>query len=229
MKLNAFAFILTILLFGISFFQLEATCDGKIDVGPAFVHLDILESGHTVKRMDMWAVRVDGSYMVWKGVFVKPTLLYGNGGAAKGGLFTAGFGVGHYTPLNQRVALSPQIGVTYSHVWTKIDLPLFALENLRERFKAWAPYLGLEIVFNFDGGWRIYGSFQYAWSRSKTEISHLISDKSNCKGPSYGFLVEKDLSDKWSVNIGGGYNLSLTKEKHGLRASGVKIGLVRWF
>jgi len=219
----------TICLFTAFTSSLDAACVGKVDIGPAFVHVDILESGHTVKRMDMWAIRGDASYTIWKGLYVKPTLLYANGGAAKGGLFTAAFGVGHYTPLNDMFAVTPLLGVTYSHLWTKIDLPLYMLENLNEKFKAWSPYLGLEICCKFYEGWRLYGSFQYAWSRSRTIISHVGKFKSNCKGPTYSFLLEKDLSDTWSVNIGGAYNLSLSKEKHGLRGTGVKIGVVRWF
>ncbi len=213
--------------------SLEATCAGKIDIGPAFVHIDVLESGHTVKRMDMWAVRADASYIFWKGLFVKPTVLYANGGAADGGVFTAGFGIGHYTPINSVIALSPQFGVTYSHLWTRIDLNFpeinLQLENLRERFKAWAPYVALEVCCKIGDGLRLSGSIQYAWSRSKTTISNLVKQKSNCKGPTYSVLLEKDLSDKWSVNIGGAYNLSLTKERHGLRGSGVKMGLAYWF
>ncbi|MBA2728558.1 MAG: hypothetical protein H0U49_10355 [Parachlamydiaceae bacterium] len=229
MKSIILALFTTFSLFVFYTSPLEATCDGKIDIGPAFVHIDILEHGHTVKRMDMWAVRTDASYMVWKGVFVKPTLLYANGGSAKGGLFTAGFAIGHYTPINAMFAVSPQVGVTYSHLWTKIDMPLFGLEKLNEKFKALSPYLGIEICCKLDDGWRIYGSYQYAWSRSKTIISHIGKFKSNCEGPTYSFLIEKDLSDKWSVNFGGAYNLSLSKEKHGLRGTGLKAGIVRWF
>src|SRR5688500_18120320 len=75
----------------------QAECLNKIDAGPAFVHIDILESGHTVKRMDMWAVRGDASWFCWKGLFVKPTVLYGNGGSARGGIFSGSLGIGHYT------------------------------------------------------------------------------------------------------------------------------------
>lgn len=212
---------------------MDAACAGKVDAGVVFVHVDILNSGHTVKRMDMWGTRIDGSYMVWKGLFVKPTFLYANGGAAKGGLLTAGFGIGHYTPINSTLAVSPLLGMNYSHVWTKIDIPAYGLENLNEKFKAWAPYIGLEACCNLNEGWRVYGSIQYAWSRSKTIINSkgdkLVDEKSSCKGPTYSFLIEKDLSEVWSVNLGGAYNLSLSKERHGLRASGIKAGIVRWF
>jgi hypothetical protein len=131
------------------------------------------------------------------------------------------------------LAISPLVGVTYSHVWTKVDIPAFMLTNLNEKFVSWAPFIGFEICYTITKGLRLSGSFQYAWSRTHTTISKLPppfgKTKSNSKGPTYSLLIEKDLSDYWSINFGAAYNLGLTKERHGLRATGVKIGVAYWF
>jgi len=215
-----------------SFFRhtIQAETVGKVDVGAAFIHLDILESGHTVKTIDMPAIRADANYCFWKGFYIKPTVLYGNGGSKKGGIFTGGLGLGHYTPLNSCFAVAPSIGIQYTHIWTRVDFPFFALENLQEKFKSWSPYLALELYYTFTPGWRLSGSYQYAWSRTKTTIEHIVKNsKSKADGPNYGILLEHDLNDQWSLNLGAAYNISLSKEKHGIRASGVKFGVARWF
>lgn len=219
-----FAFLITLS------HDLHAETKGKLDVGPAFLHIDILESGHTVKRMDMWGVRADFSYFLYKGLYIKPIILYGNGGAAKGGLFSGSLGLGYYIPLREKLAIAPSAGVTYSHLWTKIDFEPLQLTNLREKFKSWAPYIGLDLYFNFRPDWRVCLGAQYAWSWTKTSIQRLVkNDKSHSEGFSYSILLEHDLNNQWSLNIGAAYNLSLTKEKHGLRGTGIKAGVVRWF
>lgn len=209
---------------------LQAETKGKLDIGPAFLHVDILESGRTVKRMDMWGVRADFSYFLYKGLYIKPIVLYGNGGAAKGGLFSSSLGLGYYIPLQERLAIAPSFGVTYSHLWTKINFAPLQLKHLREKFKSWAPYVALDIYFNFKPSWRVCAGVQYAWSWTKTSIQRLIKDdKSHSEGFAYSILLEHDLSDQWSINFGAAYNLTLTKEKHGLRGTGIKAGVVRWF
>jgi hypothetical protein len=42
-------------------------------------------------------------------------------------------------------------------------------------------------------------------------------------------MLETDINDCWSVNIGGAYNISLSHEKHGLRAYGGRLALAYWF
>src|SRR5262249_33768361 len=125
--------------------SLHAQVKGKVDAGPAFMHIDILESGHTVKRMDMWGVRADLCYFLYKGLYVKPVVLYGNGSAAKGGLFTGSLSLGFCLPLNEHITVSPGVGYSYSHLWTKIDFEPLQLKNLRENFKSQAPFVSLDI------------------------------------------------------------------------------------
>lgn len=198
----------------------------KIDVGPAFVHLDILESGRTMDRMDLPSIRADASYLFESGICLKPTVLYGSN---QGSLLTTSFSVGQYLPLNEQWSFLPNLGISYSYVRTSIDFPFLELHNLRERFRSISPFLGLDAYYSFNPTWRVCGSIQYAWSCTHTDIQHLVKSKSNCKGPNYSLLVEKDLNPSWSLNLGMGYNISLSKEKHGLRGTGVKIGLARWY
>lgn len=217
-------------IFIISFQSLQADTKAKIDVGPAFVHVDILESGHTVKRMDMWGGRADLSYFLYKGLYVKPVVVYAHGGAAKGGLFTSSVSLGYCLPVHECLLISPSVGFSYSHLWTKIDVKPLQLTNLKEKFKSWAPFLSLDVYYTFVPTWRVGVGVQYAWSRTSTSIQRLVkNDKSSPEGFAYSFLLEHDLSDQWSLNVGATYNLSLTKEKHGVRGTGIKVGVVRWF
>ncbi len=212
-----------------SLHNLAAAPIGKIEVAPSFVHVDILESGHTVKRMDMWAGRAEGSYELYRGLMIKGNALYSHGNAAKGGIFTAAAGLSWYLPYNEWLAVAPGAGLGYSHLWTKIDLPAYGLFDLQERFKSLSPYIGFDIYFTLTKGLRICASYQYSWSRTFTTISHLTRTKSHSQGPIYGAIIEYDIDSNWSVNLGIAYNISLSKEKHGIRGSGIKAGLAYWF
>lgn len=206
--------------------HLAADSKAKIDAGPAFVHIDILESGKTIDRMDLPSIRADASYLFDNGICIKPTLLYGSN---NGTLLSTGASIGQYLPLTEKWSFLPNAGVTYSYLRTSVDFPSLNLHNLRERFHSISPFLGLDAYFSITPTWRMCGSFQYAWSRTHTDIQHLTTSKSNCKGPNYSLMVEKDLNTAWSLNLGMGYNISLSKEKHGLRGTGVKLGLARWY
>lgn len=215
--------------------EVKADTKGKIDIGPAFVHLDILESGKTIERLDMWAIRGDGAYYIYQGLSIKPTFLYGNGGGNRGGIFTGALALNYTIPVHEQILIAPGIGMNYCHVWTKIDIPTFFLKDLREDFKSWAPFLSLDLYYNFAKSWRICLSVQYAWSKTRTTIHGLpgrlgkSKSKSKSEGFAYSGMIEHDLTDVWSFNLGAAYNVSLTKEKHGLRGTGLKLGLVRWF
>lgn len=209
--------------------EVKGEVKGKVDVGPAFIHLDVLESGRTIDRLDMMGFRADFSYILHKGLYVKPTLLYGHGSSGKGGLFIGSLGIGYLIPLNQIFLIAPSAGVTYGHIWTKIDFPALMLKNLSESFKSWAPFVELDLYYTFIKNWRLCVGVQYAWSHSNITIAKLGKSKSDCQGFAYSLLLEHDFADQWSWNIGAAYNLSLSKEKHGLRGSGIKAGIVRWF
>jgi hypothetical protein len=205
---------------------LHADFKGRVELSPTYVHMDILESGVTIERMDLMAIKADATISHDCGLTLKPTFLYGSN---SGGLILAGVGLGQYIPINDTWKVMPMIGISYCKIWTSIDFHEFELTNLREKFYSLSPYIGGDVYYNFAPTWRACVSVQYAWSRTKTTIELLGTDKSHTQGPNYAAMIEKDLNDEWSVNLGVGYNIGLSKEKHGLRATGIKLGIARWF
>jgi hypothetical protein len=206
--------------------SLYADVKGKLDLGPTYAHIDILESGHTVRTMDLPAIKGEANINFYKGFCLKPNFLYGSN---KGYLFNAGIGLGYFIPLDDHISITPSVGWSFTDLRTTINLPIFNLRHLKERFRSNSPYIGVEVTYRFSPCLRATAAYQYAWSRTHTIIKHLASTHSHTEGPNYSFMVERDINSKWSVYIGGAYNISLTKEKHGLRAYGAKIGIVRWF
>lgn len=202
---------------------------GKVDLSPAWVRIDILESNKTVKRIDLWAVNSTGNFCFrdFCGLAFKPTIMYGH--SHHGELLTGSLGIGFACPIREGWNITPSVGYTMTYLSTKIDLPQFALTDIRETFRSGAPFIALEATFTFRPGWRISGLVQYSWSRTHTKLKGLLTDRSRSRGPNYGIQLEYDLNDCFSVLIGAGYNLSLSKEKHGLRGTGVKAGLAYWF
>jgi len=209
--------------------QAHGDCLGKFELAPAYIHIDVIESRDTIKELDMPGIRADMSYVFGSGWLIKPTALYGK--ENDGEITNLGIGFGRCIPLCDRWIFTPTAGVTYTNVGAKIHLDLGALGEIefRERFKAIAPYISAEIIYSIAPCWRICANAQYAWSHSKTKIKSLFTEKSDSQGPSYGLLVEYDFNQCWSINIGGAYNESYSKEKNGIRGRGGKIGLVRWF
>lgn len=204
--------------------QLNADVCGKVDIGATYIHLDLLQSGKTFKRIDMGGFKADSTIIVWKGVCLKPTVLYGNG---HGEIFSGGIGLGHYTPIGEKCSLTPSFGCIYTQLDTKVKFaPGF---NPSYRFYSVSPYVSLDASWCFAKGWRIVGVYQYSWSGTLTKIKGLPSDRSHSEGSNYGLMIEKDINNSWSISLGGAYNLGLTKEKHGLRAYGVRLAVAYWF
>jgi hypothetical protein len=207
-------------------------CSGKVDIGPAFVHLDVLEHGHTVKRMDIPAIKCDVNFRVFPdhpwlcGICLKPGVIYGSG---NGKYFSTSVGLGHLIPVNDTFCITPSIGYCYTNIRTSFNYEPLGLRHLKERFTSDGLYLALDFNYTFTPGWRISGVYQYSWSWSHTKISKLGSSDSKPKGWSGGLLLEHDLNQHWSINVGGAYNESLTNEKHGIRGYGFKTGIAYWF
>ncbi len=200
---------------------------GKIDLAPTFLHLDVLESGKTVNKMDMAGGKLDIAYSIYKGLILKPSALLAI--SDDGNLATISFGIGYYFPVTEKISVSPTVGYGYNYISTYIDLVDFGLKDLKETFHSYGPYVGVELYYKIKEDFRVVGSIQYSWSRTHTLIEHLVNSKDHSQGFNYALMVEKDLTKNFSTNIGIGYNLSLSKEKHGLRGYGVKWGFVYWF
>jgi len=233
--------ILTMTAVCVSFFtaSLSAKICGKWDVAPAYVHVDVLQHEKTIHRMDLGGIKTDATVVVWKGLCFKPQLLVvGN----RGGLVSTGLGIGHCTPIYKWCMVTPSVGVIYTNLHTKLNLPIEVAEgvhvvipHVKERFWSVSPYVGLDVCFTLPCDWRIVGQVQFSWSRTRTTLSKsgplgfTNKDTSKSQGPSYGVLIEHDFTKCFSVNVGAAYNTSLTKEKHGLRGYGGKIGFAYWF
>lgn len=220
---------ISLISFFISLFAVKygfSDCRGKIDIAPAFVHLDVLNFGKTVKTMDLAAIKIDANALIYKGLCIRPGFIYGSN---RGTFLSTGCGLGYVIPI-KRWCFTPSFGANYTEVHTKIPIDFFGVKlKVKEKFSSWSPYLSLEVFYRIVKGWRTGILFQYAWSRSHTTIKDFGSDKTNAKGPSYAFILERDFNDNWSLNLGLAYNISLTREKHGLRGYGAKLGLAYWF
>lgn len=221
-------FFLFVVLCGMRSF-IFGECHGKVDLGPAFVSLDIIESGRTIETLDMVGVRGDATFLIWKGFCIKPTLTLAKD-QSDGRLATGGVGIGHYVPVNEKLCVLPSIGVVFTEIKTHIDIDFGGpVVRFKEKFHSTSPYVGLEVSYDLAKCWKITGVAQYAWSRTHTTVDPFISSKGHSNGPNFGLLLDYMFNDAWSISVGAGYNTSLSREKHGIRARGAKVAIAYWF
>lgn len=213
-------------------------CGGKIDIGPIFAHVDVLDSGRTIKKLDMGGAKVNTTIMLkeGRGFCLKPDVLYASG---HGELISGSIGFGHVTPLTKKLCITPSFGCTLTNLRTSVSVPVMpGLPNVhfKQRFRSVGPYICIEATYKIVEGLRIGGNVMYSWSHTHTRTRGrpggtrvVRKDKGNSAGPTYAAMLEKDLSDKLSVNIGAMYNTSLDHQKHGIRGYGFKMGMAYWF
>ncbi|MFV0339016.1 MAG: hypothetical protein ACK5MA_00080 [Parachlamydiaceae bacterium] len=219
--------ITSLLLTAASFADEEcSTCASRFDVGPAFASIDMLESGHTKRTLNLWGVRADATILIWKGLCIKPTFLSVDGNA---NLNSGSIALGFCFPIVDKVSVTPSYGYTETRFKSRINFREFNLLNLREKFHSKGQFVAVDGCWTFIPGARVYAGFQWAWSRVHTTVRPLYKVTQHCQGPSYSGCLEYDLTPCLSINIAGAYNLSLSKEKHGLRGKGGKLGLVYWY
>jgi hypothetical protein len=200
---------------------------GKIDIGPTLLNVDILESGKTVETLHMKALKGDATILVgFGGLCLKPGFMIGTG---HGEIASFSIGVGHYTPLTDKFSILPNVGINFSYLRTHIDFEALNLFHLKERFRSVSPFIGIEFAYQFLEKWTLSGLFQYAWCRTHTKISPIVSDKSHSNGPNYSLGLDYSFNKHWSLSFGVGYNITLSKEKHGIRGKGAKIGVAYYF
>ena len=223
-----FSKILTSLL--ISFFLLQASLTAlsiaRIDTGPAYLKIDLLEKEKIRKTIRLNAFKFDGSIGIGKGFCLKPSFLYAD---KKTYISTYSLGLGYNLTFIPMFCFTPHVGVSRTSFKTPIHIPEYTLAPLKECFLSYGKYIGLDITWNIIPGLRMYGGFQYIWSRVKTTVKPLFISHNNTEGPSYGLVIEKDLGTNFSLSLSYGYNLSLSEEKHGLKGQGVKFGCVYWY
>ncbi len=228
-------------------FSVYGKCCGKIDVGPAWVEIDILKSGKTEKTLDMPGIKGDATILLYQGFCVKPGFLWAQKGRAEVASGTIGVGyclpVGYCFPLLEKLTIVPNIGVTWSYLRAHLDVEVPAppeavqafgisqikIEDVRERFRSTSGFVGLEFCYSLTEKWTLIGVYQYAWSRTHTKLTELGTFKSHSCGPNYALGVDYSLNRHWSITLGVGYNITLSKEKHGLRGKGAKLGVAYYF
>lgn len=231
---NSYFFSLfTAIFFSLSTTYIYGECQSKFDVAPAYMHLDVIVNNQTIQKNDMPAFRAEYSRYIKKGWWVKAVGLYGKNKAEFSGLTLA---TGFSLPIHEKILLSPGIGLSGSRFTTILTLPVhnpetdaFVFVKVPQKFEALSPYIGVEVAYKICQGTRLYLSVQYAWSYSEIKFQRLFKEKSDSGGPTFSLMLEHDLSNRWSVNIAGTYNESLSNQKDGLRGYGGKIGLAYWW
>lgn len=207
-------------------FSLYGEVRGKVDLGPTLLYVDILKSGKTEETLRMYGFKADSTILVYQGLAIKPSLLLGWG---HGRLVSGTIAVGYYVPITESFKILPNVGMNWSYLKTTLDFKEFGLYGLRERFRSESPLIGLDFSYSLTSCWTVIGSYQYAWCKTDTKIGDFPSDRSHSCGPNYSLGVEYAYNDQWAINMGFGYNISLSKEKHGIRGKGLKLGAAYYF
>jgi Outer membrane protein beta-barrel domain len=211
-----------------SFFSLSvfAEIKGKVDVGATLFDIDLLKSGKTEKTLHMVGVKGDATIMVYEGLCLKPTVLWGKG---DGELIAGSLAVGYYLPVCKDLRLIPNVGCSWSYLHTWINLEQIGLMHQKERFRSDSPFIGMDICYSLTSKLTLMAMYQYGWARTHTQIGSVVTEKSHSCGPNYSLGFDYSMNQQWSIVGGIGYNLTLSKEKHGLRGKGAKLGLAYYF
>ena len=115
------------------FHSVDARVRGRVEAAPLYLHIGVVQSGQTTQRIDMYGGRLDATILPFEGygVCLKP---FGFGGWGNGSdIYSYGLGLGHYTPISDRITLIPVVGVSRTHMETQLDVPALALYNLSQR------------------------------------------------------------------------------------------------
>lgn len=215
-----------LIILALSFSPVYGALKGKVDLGPALIDIDILESGKTIKTLHMKGVKGDATVLVYEGLCIKPGFIWARG---HGQLTSGTIAVGYYLPVMKKLRILPNVGITWSYLYTRVDFEEFNLFDLKERFRSSSPFIGMEFCYLLTDKWTLMAIYQYAWCRTHTKIDSLVSDKSHSCGPNYAIGIDYSVNQNWSVTFGVGYNITLSKEKHGLRGKGAKLGIAYYF
>lgn len=205
---------------------LQGEIRGRVDVGPVYAAIDILESGKTVETLYMKGVKGDANILVYQGLTIKPSFIWTSG---HGELTSGTIALGYYIPITPKFSILPNFGMTWSYLHTKVSFEELGLFHLKERFRSESPFLGLDVSYSITEKLTIIAMYQYAWSHTHTKITDLGGSKSHSCGPNYSLGLDYSLNKHWSITLGAGYNITLSKEKHGLRGKGIKLGVAYYF
>lgn len=219
---------LCVFLFCLSTHAVNAEVRGKVDMGPTYLSIDLLKSGKTQNTVQMYGLKGDATVLVYEGNAIKPSFLVGTGKHA--GLVSGNLAYGYYLPLTPKFKILPNVGYSwgYLHARTDIDLGVIVLKDLKERYRSESKFIGMDFSYTLNCKWSLIGAYQYAWCKSDVKIENNKSVSHSC-GSNYSLGVDYTYNDNLSFNFGVGYNVALSKEKHGIRAKGVKLGASYYF
>lgn len=222
-------FTLLMLLFAT---QVTAEIKGRADLGAVYAEIDILKSGKTQKTLHMKGLQFNAYAVLYQGFTIKPSALWVDG---HGGLATGTIAAGYMIPC-WKFKFFPNVGITWSYLHTSVKIEDFGLltgrAHYRERFRSNTPFLGLDVCFTITDKLSLIALYQYGWAHTHTKLRHTpikYSEKSHSCGPNYALSLDYSLTDHWSLTLAGAYNITLSKEKHGLRGKGLKLGAAYFF
>ena len=214
---------------------LQAGLKGKVDIGPAYVHLETIVDNRTFSKTDLGAIKFDGNVYNDQGWGSKLSVLQSVWDMDSTGedATTIQLAVGRYIPVTSCLTLFPEVGIGWSSITT--DLELATMIPLKRVSKSPGYFIGFEGCYSITKCFRFCGQFLWGWTKIKSEFKTKESNQlvntvhSTGSGPVLSALLEYDLNNRWSVNIGGAYNLSWDDDNNGLRAWGGKAGIAYWF
>lgn len=206
-------------------------CKGRVDVGPAYLHIKALENGVTAHTYDLFGVRSDSTllFLEGSGLCFKPSITYADKDAK---FFGYGLGIGYYLPIGKSWYVIPTVGGSITNFSTDLTLVIggFPFEDTHEWIHSKSLYVGGEVGYNlYDELWISY-VYQYAWARSQTNLSNSLfpDGVTTLNGSSEGSNMALSLDyywKCWSFGVAAGYNSSLDKERFGIEGYGVKLSI----
>ncbi|MCB1119562.1 MAG: hypothetical protein KDK65_06345, partial [Chlamydiia bacterium] len=196
----------------------------KGDVGPLTAWIDELDRGNTTDTRQIWGARGDGLFVLDNGFTTKANLWAGAGEGAK--IFQVAGAIGWSIPISPILCTCIFGGISYGYYTS--DITLFD-QKFDKDIRSVSPNFGCDVTVKLYEGLRATGSVQYAFATAWTKIPKLVDKVSHSEGPTYSVLIENDFNEYLSLNIAAAYNISLSKKKLGLRATGLKAGIAYWF
>lgn len=209
---------------------LSAIC-GKVDGGPAMMRLTNIYLGTKTNKYWLYGVSLAGTIIVKDGWTLKPRLIYGGG---DGDLWNVGLGVGYFLPVHKRINITPVVGASYGHLKIDVDLPLMPA-GIEQTMDSVSPFVGVDVGVTILECLTAGFGIQYAWSRSQTTSSHdllggkFFDARSESRGFNFFGQLDYWFNSCWSANLAFASNDSHSKEKHGIKVMGWRLGVGYFF
>lgn len=202
--------------------SLYAEIRGKVDVGYADIMIHLHDANLPKKRIPMQGFSLNSTLVVWKGLCLKPHIISGSG--REGHLLNLSLGAGCYIPFGSFCVL-PSVGITRGYLRGFIDLPQVGLENIKQRFKTWTPYVGVDVSYTISEKWSVCMMVQYGWATTHFTISRIISQKTHTSGFNLVGQIDYYFTSNWSANFAIAKNESWEDAKVGIVGYGGRLGL----